>query len=96
VVVNKVVPVARISYIESYTITEAHKMFGHCDEESSRAIAKQIGWHITRSTILPCERCARGKAKQTVVARKESEYVKVLKEINGHKASYLNMRLMFD
>ena len=95
--------------IKSYTITEVHRMLGHCDEEASRAVAKQIGWHVTRGVMMPCESCARGKAKQKIVAMKESETHKAtkpneriyadmssVKEIDGCKATYQNMWLMVD
>jgi hypothetical protein len=107
--VDKEVSFAGMSSIKSYTITEAHKFFGHCDEEASRVIAKQLGWHITKGTMLPCESCARGKAKQKIVAMKELETVKAtkpneqiyadvssVKEVDGCKATYQNMWSMVD
>jgi hypothetical protein len=105
--VDKEVSFAAMSNIKSYTITEAHKSFGHCDEETSRVIAKQLGWHSTKGTMLPCESCARGKAKQKIVAMKELETVKAtkpnerifagmssVKEVDGCKGTYQNMWLM--
>jgi hypothetical protein len=107
--VKKEVSFAGMSNIKNYTITEANKCFGHCDEEASRVIAKQLGWHITKGTMLPCESCARGKAKHKIVAMKELEAVKAtkpneqiyagmssVKEVDGCKATYQNMWLMVD
>ena len=63
------------------SIKTAHQRLGHCDEEKTRKIAKQLGWELTRGTLPLCERCTEARAKQKNIL-KDSDHVKA-DDING-------------
>jgi hypothetical protein len=45
-------------------IEKAHCLLGHQSEDTTRKIAKHIGWAITKGALEPCLSCSIGKAKQ--------------------------------
>jgi hypothetical protein len=45
------------------TIKQAHDKFGHCNEDATRKIAKQLGWELIPGSLGMCEACTIGKAK---------------------------------
>ena len=53
-------------------IKKAHDQLGHADEDRTRAMAKYLGWDITRGTLGPCLSCAVGKAKRKNLHDSES------------------------
>ena len=55
-------------------IAQAHDKLGHLNEDSTRKVAKYMGWTITRGTLQVCEGCAAAKAKQKNVV-KQSDHV---------------------
>ena len=55
------------------TINEAHAVFGHHDEKTTRRIASYMGIHVTRGSMIPCESCGLGKAKQKNIAQIEEQ-----------------------
>jgi hypothetical protein len=59
-------------------IEQAHQLFVHMSNETTRATAKALGWEITRGSMEPCESCAVVKAKQKNVPKK-SEHVQAVK-----------------
>ena len=64
------------------SVAEAHKRLGHCDENKTRATAKELGWTLTKGKLLPCENCAKGKAKQKNIM-KVGEPKEKSKQVNG-------------
>ena len=54
-----------------YTLTMAHSMLAHANEDDTRKTAKQLGWKLVPGSIL-CEACSAGKAKQKNVPKKTS------------------------
>ena len=57
---------------------KAHGLLGHRNLDATRVTAKSLGWEIVHGRVLPCEFCARGKAKQKNVS-KESDVAKSTK-----------------
>ena len=56
------------------SIDEAHALLGHRDENYTRLTAKELGWVMTPGKLVPCEHCAKAKARQkNVVKSSESE-----------------------
>ena len=53
------------------TIKQAHEKLGHCSEDLTRQMAKSLGWQIVKGTMMPCESCAAGKAKQKNVPKEK-------------------------
>ena len=49
---------------KAISINTAHQIFGHVDENSTRKMAKQLGYELSRGTLKACESCAIAKAKQ--------------------------------
>jgi hypothetical protein len=45
-------------------INMAHCLLGHQNEDSVWKTARELAWVITCGTLMPCEHCARSKAKQ--------------------------------
>jgi len=68
-------------------INIAHCLLVHQNEDSVRKTAKELGWVLTRCTLMPCEYCAKSKAKQKNV-RKESITPKA--DVPGHRL-YLDL-----
>jgi hypothetical protein len=68
-------------------INMAHCFLGHQNEDSVCKTAKELGWVLTRGTLMPCEYCARSKAKQKNV-QKESATPKA--NVPGHRL-YLDL-----
>ena len=52
-------------------INMAHCLLGHCNEDSVRKTARELGWVLMHGTLKPCKHCAKSKAKQKKV-RKEA------------------------
>jgi hypothetical protein len=52
------------------------------DEEKTRAVAKRLGWTITRGSMGPCENCAKGKAKSKAISLAQGPKEKESK-VNG-------------
>jgi hypothetical protein len=50
-------------------IEQAHAKFGHCNEDDTRRIAKELGIKLTRGTLGPCEACTEAKAKEKKVPK---------------------------
>jgi hypothetical protein len=48
----------------SMNINKAHALLGHCNEDTTRQVARGLGWTITRGSLKPCAHCAIAKAKQ--------------------------------
>ena len=46
------------------SLTEAHTLLGHYNEEATKAAAGHFGWKITRGLNMVCQSCAGSKAKQ--------------------------------
>jgi hypothetical protein len=62
-------------------VTKAHTLLGHGDEESTRQMAKELGWKLTRGKMKPCVHCACAKAKQkNTVKESKAEKAKVVGE----------------
>ena len=57
-------------------INKAHGLLGHGDENSTRLMAKELGWVITPGKLQPCEHCAKSKAKQKNVTKKSTSVTK--------------------
>ena len=49
--------------------------------------AKELGWVLTHGTLMPCEYCARSKAKQKNVRK---EFITLKVDVPGHKL-YLDL-----
>ena len=45
-------------------INRAHCLLGHRNEDSVRKTAREFGWVLMHGILMPCEHCARSKAKQ--------------------------------
>ena len=63
------------------SINTAHEIFGHADEETTRKIAKELGYELTRGTMKPCVSCAIAKAKQKNVPKLSKH--EPSKQVNG-------------
>ena len=63
--------------VTSMNIKQAHERLGHHNEVTTRKIAKGLGWHITRGSMLPCQACAEAKAKQKNIPEKDDEQKKL-------------------
>jgi hypothetical protein len=50
-------------------IKQAHDKLGHCSEDLTQKMAKQLRWTINSRALGPCESCAAGKAKQKNVPK---------------------------
>ena len=48
-------------------INIAHCLLGHCNEDSVRKTARELGWVSTWGMLQTCKRCAKSKAKQNNV-----------------------------
>ena len=72
--------------VTKMSIKQAHAKFGHCDETATRAIAKDIGYEISRGTLGPCEACTVAKAKQKNIP----------KNVKHDKANVNNGRVYLD
>ena len=46
------------------SIHSAHKLLGHCNEETTRKIMKHLGLSITHGSMNPCKSCANTKVRQ--------------------------------
>jgi hypothetical protein len=46
------------------SVEQAHWRLGHMSEVSTRRTAKALGWHLSRGTMDPCEKCAIGVGRQ--------------------------------
>ena len=46
------------------SITQAHMLLRHCDENATQQSAAAFGWTIEKGTMKPCESCAKSKARQ--------------------------------
>jgi hypothetical protein len=68
-------------------INMTHCLLGHQNEDSMWKTARELGWVLTRSTLMPCKHCARSKAKQKNF-HKESITPKA--DIPGHRL-YLDL-----
>ena len=68
------------------SLTKAHTLLGHCNEEATKAAAGHFGWKITRGSKMVCQSCAESKAKQK----------NVHKISTGTKATVPNGRLYHD
>ena len=55
-------------------ILKAHELLGHGDEKSTHQMASELGWIITRGGLKPFMHCAKAKAKQKNVSKRE--YIK--------------------
>ena len=51
-------------------IQKAHGLLGHGDEESTRKTAQELGWILTRGTLMPCLCCAKEKATKKMCVKK--------------------------
>lgn len=52
------------------SVTKAHDMLGHPNEEATREIVKALNWEITRGSPGMCEPCTEAtKAKQKNLPR---------------------------
>ena len=58
------VAMARAENKMKVNINMAHCLLGHRNEDSMHKTAKDLGWVLTRGTLMSCEHCARSKAKQ--------------------------------
>ena len=47
-------------------ISQAHELLGHCDEDTTRDMAKHLEWDIVRGKMPPCQACAMGKTKRMI------------------------------
>ena len=63
---------ANAELTKSMSIDKAHRLLGHADEETTRAMASALGWHIRIGKMKPCEDCAIAKAKQKNVNKDAS------------------------
>ena len=68
-------------------INMAHCLLGHRNEDSMHKTAKELGWVLTRGTLIPCEYCARFKAKQKNV---QKESITPKSDVPGHRL-YLDL-----
>ena len=51
------------------SLKKAHSLLGHINIDATRAIAKVLGWNITRDKVDVCIACALAKAKQKNVCK---------------------------
>jgi hypothetical protein len=59
--------------VPKLSIQQAHQRFGHCNEDTTRQVAKALGVELTRGALNACEACSVAKAKQNNVT-KESDH----------------------
>ena len=74
-------PAAALASVERLTVLQAHRRLGHCNEETTRKVAKNLGWNLVPGGLDVCEACTMAKAKQKNVV-KASEHV-TSKDVNG-------------
>ena len=55
---------ANVKLMESMSITKAHRLPGHANEETSYEIALRLGWNINIDKMKRCGHCVITKAKQ--------------------------------
>jgi hypothetical protein len=67
--------IANPALVTTMTVEKAHCLLGHQSEDTTRKIAKYIGWEITKGALKPCLSCSIGKAKQKNTV-KDSDHVK--------------------
>jgi hypothetical protein len=63
-------------------INMAHCLLGHRNEDSMHKTAKELGRVLTRGKLIPCEHCARSKAKQKNV---QVESISPKANVPGHR-----------
>lgn len=63
-----------LANVERLTMLQAHRRLGHCNEDTTRAAAKALGWTLVPGALDVCEACTMAKAKQKNVS-KTSEHV---------------------
>ena len=66
---SEVTGVAAVS-ARKVSVMKAHRIFGHPDEDKTRAMAKALGIELVPGGMEPCDACAAGKAKQKMFPRK--------------------------
>jgi hypothetical protein len=66
---------ANPALVTTMNVEKAHCLLGHQSEDTTRKIAKCIGWEITKGALKPCLSCSIGKAKQKNTV-KDSDHVK--------------------
>ena len=52
-------------------VNEAHELLGHMSFPTTRAIAQELGWELTKGSHV-CDACAAGKAKQKNIVSNQS------------------------
>jgi hypothetical protein len=67
--------IANPALVTTMTVEKAHCLLGHQSEDTTRKIAKYIGWEITKGALKPCLSCSIGKAKQKNTV-KDSDHAK--------------------
>ena len=50
-------------------INMAHCLLGHCNEDSLRKTARELGWVFAADALKPCKHCAKSKAEQKSTKR---------------------------
>ena len=56
--------IANPALATSMNVEKAHRILGHHSEETTRKIAKHLGWTMTKGSIKTCLPCTIGKARQ--------------------------------
>ena len=75
----------------SMTVNEAHRLYGHHDEATTRKIAERMNVHVTRGAMVPCESCGLGKAKQKNVANNNNEEKETKKATSPNERIYADL-----
>jgi hypothetical protein len=77
--------------VVTMAIQQAHCKLVHRDEDTTRKIANQLVWVITRGSLKPYEACAEAKTKQkNVMKRNEHDVPSTATEVHGRVYLDLN------
>jgi hypothetical protein len=55
--------------VKQLSIQHAHYFLGHMGQANTSAVAKDLGWQLTRGSLHNCEDCAIGKGRQKNVPK---------------------------
>jgi hypothetical protein len=75
-----------LAQVTKMNVKQAHQKFGHCNEDTTRKMAKELGWDLSRGGLGMCESCTTANAKQKNVPQ----------ESNHEPASKPNERIYMD
>jgi hypothetical protein len=76
------VAMASMDNMVRLNINMAPCLLGHRNEDSVKKTARELGWVLTRGTLMPCEHCAKSKGKQNNVYK---ESITPKADVPGHR-----------